>query len=274
MTRVEVDDTPRKLRNRFSTDLPYYQPYELIRSSMLRLLSESGYALSEKLFVLLWLSDKLRPVLHAGCTSSGAQLRSAFAALSDAAVLDALSTNFRTLNLGGPLPLMVLHAALRPAAVESPFHLSRFDSLVREAWNVCGLPSAPWGERNEAELLSVWNRYTEVVGQMPAPIRERVETCVTRYAMNHVLTTPYMLSENLFVHTYDLVVRVACLRFLLKTRLSEFAGSSSELDRAIVSVTFAFARAIEHGDLPSRLQETLGRQGLDRLAHAACFLSV
>jgi hypothetical protein len=92
--------------------------------------------------------------------------------------------------------------------------------------------------------------------------------------MNHVLTTPYMLSESFFVHVYDLVVRVACLRFLLSTKLSAFAGSAAELDRAIVEVTFAFARAVEHGDLPSRLQETLARQGLGSIAHATCFLSI
>jgi hypothetical protein len=71
-----------------------------------------------------------------------------------------------------------------------------------------------------------------------------------------------------------LVVRVACLRFLLNARLAAFTGSASELDRAIVGVTFAFARAVEHGDLPSRLQETLARQGLDSIAHAVCFLGV
>jgi hypothetical protein len=92
--------------------------------------------------------------------------------------------------------------------------------------------------------------------------------------MNHVLTTPYMLSDSLFEYTYDLVVRVACLRFLLVTTLGDFDGAETEHDALIVGVVFAFARGAEHSDLPRRLQTMLARQGLDGLAHAACFLAV
>jgi len=270
MGSASLEEVPRKLRNRFDTHKPYFRPFKVVRAAVLQLLSEPGYGLSDKLFVLLWMSDKLRHVLHSGCSKvPDAELQSIFAALGEAPVLGALTSSFRALTLDGALPLLVLHAALRPSGEETGQN-ARFDAILREVWGVYGLAASP----SEAELLVVWNGYVERRGAIASTMKERVETCLTRYALNHVLTTPYMLSENLFEYSYDLVVRLASLRFLLYTRLAGFPGSPAEVDQCIVEVAFTFARALEHGDLPRRLQSTLALQGLAGLAHAACFLAV
>lgn len=272
MTTAPLADAPRKLRNRFDTQKPYFRPFKLVRSALLKLLVEPAYGLSDKLFVLLWMSDKLRPVLHSGCSKvPEAELQTIFGALGEAPVLGALTSSFRSLALDGALPLLVLHAALQPAkGAAGGSQTARFDAILREVWGAFGLASNP----SEAELLVVWKSYTARRASIAGAARERIDTCLTRYAMNHVLTTPYMLSENLFEYAYDLVVRLASLRFLLHTRLAGFGGSPAELDQSIVEVTFNFARAVEHGDLPRRLQSTLALQGLAGLAHAACFLAV
>lgn len=272
MTTATLADAPRKLRNRFNTQKPYFRPFRLVRAALLKLLAEPGYGLSDKLFVLLWMSDKLRPVLHSGCSKvPDAELQAIFGALGEAAVLGALTSSFRSLALDGALPLLVLHSALQPASsAAGGTQTARFDAILREVWGAFGLASNP----SESELLVVWKSYTARKATVPSAVRERIETCLTRYATNHVLTTPYMLAENLFEYAYDLVVRLASLRFLLHTRLANFAGSPAELDASIVEVTFTFARAVEHGDLPRRLQNTLALQGLAGLAHSACFLAV
>jgi lysine-N-methylase len=276
LTALELEETPRKLRNRFDTQRPYFRPFKLVRSAWLTLLAEPGYGLSEKLFVLLWVSDKLRPVLYSGCSSvPDAQLNGIFDALGEAQVLGSLASSFRSLELDGPLPLLVLHAALQPMPGQGHgTQTDRFDAIVREVWTTLGLPTGAGEAQSEGELNTVWRRYATRRAQVPAETRARVEACLVRYAINHVLTTPYMLAESLFEYAYDLIVRIASLRFLLYTRLAGPARSPAELERAIVEVVFAFARTVEHGDLPRRLQQTLARQGLDGLAHAACFLSV
>jgi lysine-N-methylase len=271
MTTATLEEVPRKLRNRFNTQKPYFRPFKLVRAAVLKLLGEPGYALSDKLFVLLWMSDKLRQVLHSGCAKvPEAELTSIFGALAEAPVLGALTSSFRSLALDGALPLLVLHAALQPASGAGGGQNARFDAILREVWGAFGLASKP----SEADLLGVWNEYTARRGSIPGAVRERLDTCLTRYAKNHLLTTPYMLYENLFDYAYDLVVRLASLRFLLHTRLAGFSGSAAELDEIVVETTFTFARAVEHGDLPRRLQSTLTLQGLAGLAHAACFLAV
>jgi lysine-N-methylase len=275
IVKESLEEAPRKLRNRFDTQRPYFRPFKLVRAAMLQLLGEPGYALSDKLFVLLWMSDKLRPVLYSGCARvPEAELKAIFGALSEAPVLGALTSSFRALSLDGALPLLVLHSALRPAEAARGNQTDRFDAILRDVWSRFGLSSQATGEQGEAELLAVWAHYASLRGSVSGAVRERVEACLTRYAKNHVLTTPYMLSENLFEYVYDLVVRLASLRFMLHTRLAAFVASAEELDRSIVEVTFAFARAVEHADLPRRLQATLATQGLDGLAHATCFLAV
>ena len=223
------------------------------------------------------MSDKLRLVLHSGCAKvPDAELQAILGALAEAPVLGALTSSFRSLSLDGALPLLVLHAALQPASeAHAGAQTDRFDAILRQVWGTLGLVTPPaGGGQSEAELLSVWARYTSLRDSIVGSARARIDTCLTRYVKNHVLTTPYMLSENLFEYAYDLVVRLASLRFLLHTRLAGFAGSPAELDQGIVEVTFAFARAVEHAGLPRRLQATLAVQGLDGLAHATCFLAV
>lgn len=273
---LELEELPRKLRNRFDTRRPYFRPFKLVRSALLKLLAEPGYGLSEKLFVLLWVSDKLRPVLYSGCSAvPEAQLSGIFNALGEAQVLGSLASSFRSLELDGPLPLLVLHAALQPSAgPEHGAQTQRFDAILREVWSVLGLSAGAGDSQSEAKLNAVWQRYAALRATVAPNARARVEACLVRYATNHVLTTPYMLAESLFEYAYDLVVRIASLRFLLYTRLGGKTPAPAELDRAIVEVIFTFARTVEHGDLPRRLQETLARQGLDGLAHAAVFLSV
>jgi lysine-N-methylase len=273
---VDFEEAPRKLRNRFDTRRAYFRHFRLVRAATLRLLADPAYTLSDKLFVSLWMGDQLKPLLHQGCNDvPEAELQALFSALAKPQVLSALTSSFRALDIDGALPIMILHAALRPSAhVQPGAQQAHFDAILREVWGAYGLANLPGAAPSEAELSAVWARYRALLAEVPSAAGVRVEACLTRYALNHVLTTPYMLSENLFEYAYDLVVRVASLRFLSYTRLARFAGSAKELDESIVEVAFSFGRAVEHAELPRRLQGMLAAQGLSGLAHAVCFLAI
>ena len=146
--------------------------------------------------------------------------------------------------------------------------------MWREVQARYGSAVAPGGVASDAELQEIWRRYRELRARVPEPAAGRLELCLTRFGVNHVLTTPHMLAVDLFEYAYDLVVRLACLGFLLNTRLADFAGSDAELDRQIVEATYCFVRTVEHADLPSALKKLLHQQRIDGLAHAVCFLSL
>jgi lysine-N-methylase len=276
LAQLTLEEAPRILRNRFRTDEPYFKPFKQVRAALVQLLSEPGHTLPEKLFVMLWMADKLKAVLHEGAAPvPPVELEKALAALSEASVLGQLSARYRSLDLDGTLPISVIVAALKPPPQpRRGAQTEGFDALWREVQARYGKGAAPGASASEAELREIWALYREARAAVPSAVDQRVELCLTRFGVNHALTTPHMLSANLFDYAYDLVVRLACLRFLLTTRLSGFTGSASELDQRIVEVTYSYVRTVEHADLPSELRKLLLAQGLDGLAHAVCFLAL
>jgi lysine-N-methylase len=276
LSPLTIDAAPRVLRNRFTTDTPYFRPFKQVRAAFVQLLSVPSHTLAEKLFAMLWLSDKLKGVLYEGCAPiPPLELEKALAAPAEPQVLEQLARNYRSLSLDGVLPISVVVAVLRP-----PPHARRgaqteaFDALWAALERRYGRAVAPGGSASEAELRGVWLSYRELASRVPGATAERLELLLTRFAINHVLTTPHMLAANLFEYAYDLVVRLACLCFLLHTRSSDVASSAAELDRQIIETIYGFVRTIEHAELPSELRKMLHEQGIDGLAHAVCFLAL
>lgn len=237
LTPLPEHDAPRKLRNQFRTDQPYYQPFALARGAFSELLARPPYVLSEKLFALLWISDKLSPVVHAGAQSMPtAEVGKALTATLAPAALDTLIGSYRNLGLDGSLAISVLSGVL--------------------------------------DRAMSWPDYCELRERVAPEVRERVDACLTRYAQNHVYTTPYMLYPSLFAYTRDLTWRVAMLRYLLHQDLSGFAGDAAAVDRRIVDVTYKFGRRVEHSELFAQLGQLMANEKLDTFAHTVCFLPV
>lgn len=276
LAHLKLDAAPRISRNRFTTDKPYFKPFKQVRAAFVQLLSAPTQTLAEKLFALLWLSDKLKGVLYEGCAPvPPMQLEKTLAALSEPEVLSQLSRSYRALELDATLPISVVIAVLRPPAeTRRGAQTEAFDAMWRTVQARYGDAVAPGGVASDAELREVWRRYRDLSARAPIEVSRRLELLLTRYAVNHALTTPHMLASNLFEYAYDLVVRVSCLCFLLHTRLCDFVGSDAELDRQIIESTYGFVRTIEHGDVPRELKKMLHEQGLDGLAHAVCFLAL
>ncbi|HEY8946874.1 MAG TPA: flagellin lysine-N-methylase [Polyangiaceae bacterium] len=230
----EPDQHPRKLRNSFETSAPYYRPFRQVREGLLKVLDAPGQDVRTRLFALLWVSDKLRPVLHDKC---GPVLL--------AEVEGALQTASRAgmqAQLG---------ATLRELAIDKGLLHSITSHVLERSESVNGLARA---------------------AEIPAWVRERLESYLARYAKNCVLTTPYMLFPSLFAYVSDLVLKVALLRAELERRLAGFTGSEEDLARTVVAVVFRFVRRLEHTDVVGRVSEQLAAQGLNSFAHTVCLL--
>ncbi len=272
---LELDAAPRRFRNRFATEQAYFKPFKLVRAALIRLLAEPDYSLAEKLLVMLWMADKLRSVLHAGCSQVPvADLKAVLAALAEPEVLRGLTASFRKLDLDTSLPIAVIARALQPAGkLRHGAQTERFDAILRELWTTYGRAEAT-SEATDEELTKVQAQYALLRASVPDAVRARVDVCLLRYAANHLLTTPYMLSASLFAYAYELVLRLSSLRFLIQTRLSGFDGSPAALDKQIVEVTYAFVRSLEHTGAFGELLQLLDAQGLSGLPHALCFLAI
>lgn len=237
-------DTPRKLRNQFRTEQPYYQPFSMVRGSFNRLLEQPEQALSEKLFAVLWISEKLSEVMHArASTVPSAELGRALGAMLAPEALSGLVGSYRALELDGSLAVAVISSVL--------------------------------SEKTTAgDGAAAFRDYSELRARVAPAIRQRVDDCLTRYARNHLYTTPYMLYGSLFAYARDLTWRVATLRYLLHKRLTGFEGDADAIDRHIVEVVYRFGRRVEHSELFAQLAQLLRDQRLDSFAHTLSFLPV
>jgi lysine-N-methylase len=97
----------------------------------------------------------------------------------------------------------------------------------------------------------------------------------TNYAVNYWLKDLYTESPNLLVHTQNLVVRLALLRFLLLGHPALLAVRAASLDQrrqvleeTAIEVFSTFARWIEQDQAYLRsCEDALARAGLQTLAH-------
>jgi lysine-N-methylase len=241
LVRLDDQEPPRKLRNRLDTDQPYYRPFLRVRAALTELLSAPDGTLSEKLFVLLWIGDKLSDVLHARASAVPLDdLSRALSAMLEPPVVRKLCESYRGLALDGSLALSVITSVL--------------------------------GEAQGGDAAAAWSDYAGLREGVPESTRARIDTCLTRYAINHLHTTPYMLEESLLAHVRDLIWRLAALRYLLTRKLSGFEGSADEVDRRLVEVVYRFGRRIEHSALFEQLAQLLERQCFSTFAHTVCFL--
>lgn len=273
---TESGTAPRVLRNQFRTEDPYFKPFYVVREGLLTLLSLPGYLLQDRLFMALFAAGKLDSVLHPGCAPLELRdLQRALAAFATEPVVRAILGNYRALSVDGALALQVITGGLRPATSTQPAdgaRRDRFEALLREVWASYALPSnhAPRDE----QLQLTWQRYVKFRKAVPALIMLRVDACLSRYAVNHLMTTPYMLSSSLFAYLSDLAIRIAILRFLLLTQLAGFVGSDETADALIVRTVSSSVRRLEHTDVLSHLRRELEAQQLNDLAHIVSFLSV
>ncbi len=238
LQELEFAEPPRKLRNQFATEKPYYKPYLRLRSQFSALLARQDYTLSEKLFALLWSCGKLADIVHVRASQLPiGDFEYALMGLLNDVALANLANNYRSLTLDGSLALSVMSSLLGSAD-------------------------------------STWEEHVRQRDNMPAHISGCAETCVTRYCQNYLMTTPYMLHENLFAYARSLLRSATALRILIQRRLAGFDGSAAELDARLVEVVYRFSRRLEHSDLFNQLDKVLEQQGLSSLAHTVGFLAI
>jgi len=240
---IQLDGRPRKLRNRFTTEAPYFKPYLLVRKLLLELLRRADYTLSEKLFALLWCCSKVGKVVQVRALElPPLQVETTLAGMLGDAVLADIIDNYRALKLDGALAFSVVSAVV--------------------------------SDNDAAHNGMTWSEHLNLRERSAGPALERGEALVARYCQNYLLTTPYMLFENLFAYARNLIRCAAVLRVLIQRRLVGFNGDKDELDACLVEVVYRFCRRFEHSDTFHKLDQSLEQQGLNSLAHSVGFLVV
>ena len=135
----------------------------------------------------------------------------------------------------------------------------------------------------------LWTAYRERREYWTAAYGRGLDRWLGNYCKNYWLRDWYVLSPNLLVHTQNLLVRLAILRFLLFSdpRLRDTSTPAAEgatggvdartrlatLQTTVVDVIHKVVRAIEHDpSFLKRVQDALDAEGLQSFAHLVFLL--
>jgi hypothetical protein len=263
-------------------DDPYLKYFDLIRNTMLKLLSATRYPLASRLFFTVYLAHKTAPFFGRGTQPfEDRRLAEELGNLERAAVLDELHRQFNGMTIPASWALKIIRVIV---LARLQVHIPAFHQLVVDGLSSYALPaSAPAAQADTISVPheEVWKQYRRRRRYWTTTLGWRLDQMFGNYCQNYWLRDWYVMSPNLLVHTQKLLVRLAILRFLLfshpRLRIQQNVASPdqtdmevlrSALETASVEVSHKVLRALEHDpSFLDNVQQALQAEGADSYAH-------
>jgi lysine-N-methylase len=254
---------------------PYDAALDAVRSGVLRLLADATYPLTSRLAFVGCLADQITPFYYRGVVElDEARLARAVAELDHPEVRRQIHQHFESIvvpqGLAASLVLRVLGSRMQPGT----------RSLGGLIADILARPDAPDASGSDALDPQAAERalatYEQSKLRWLVAHGSRIDRYFGNYAMNYFLQEWYTSSQSLAVHTRNLFLRLAALRFLLLAHPrvtscppgASYDDMEAILDRAAVEVFYKFGRGVEHNaDFLRRMDADLAEKA-GSLAHA------
>jgi hypothetical protein len=253
---------------------PWERYCDDIRAAMLTLLARTGHPLATRLFCQATFAERTRPFYYRGVeVFDEAALAAELALIEDPAELAQLARGFEAMTLPGAVSLRAVAEVLNNRARFST--VGPFRELIQRIFADFGAATSEGPEATEAAVIAAWaERRSAWEGRHGAVL----DQAFTRYAELYWLRDLYCEAPDLLVHTQNLCLRLAVLRFLLFFHPALAADTDApdggtRLADTLVEVVALFAAAVE--DDPAFLREceaALARAGVHTLGHTVLLL--
>jgi lysine-N-methylase len=256
---------------------PYVEHFDGIRARILDLLSSSRYPLATRLFCVAYLAKRITPFFSQNATEfDRVRLGEELGRFDELAFCDELHRQFTAIEIPGEQAFKVIEVIV---TARLQVHIPYFRQLVTDALSSYG--GGP-GHIDPArvELWSAYQRRREYWTTAHAAALDR---WFVNYCKNYWLRDWYVQSPDLVVHTQNLLIRLAILRFLLFSdpRLQAMVDPASRdtsrtlgtLEATAIDVIHKVVRALEHD--PSflrRVQDALEAEDFRSFAHLVLLL--
>ena len=281
-----VDMDPRSLPEGRNPPVQKIDPKNLyagyvddIRTTMYELLSLPEYPLSARLFFAAYFASRTVGFFFKGCESVDEQrLGNEIRRVKASDVLAELYEQYLKLAPSETLVAAVIVRILAQKASGACY--SSFRTLVGDVFNIYARPSVEGPENLTFHLPTdkLISDYYQRKEEMTARFGQRIERYFENYAKNYWMKEWYGDSINLLVHTENLLVRIAVLRFMLFSLVQIPPGTDADeavalLDKSAVQIFTRFSRNIEHDrKFLDNLTRALDEEKMQTLAHSICFL--
>lgn len=236
---------------------PYALAFECVREALLAILGIERRELWARLALIAWLGRNTASFVHEKATDIDPlkltlEIERVAMAPLQAAFLRELSATERSLAPPMSLVLQLLRQRLGDAAAP------RLRALISGILQSLSIEAERLGASGVDGLLAAFAARRE---RLFARHGARVDTLLTRWAVNHVWQEPWVRSPDLFVHARKLIVRTAVIRFLVighPALAADEPVAEAVLDATVVDVVQRFSRAVEHdADFLTSLDQSL-----------------
>ncbi|MDB4976036.1 MAG: hypothetical protein JWN48_4377 [Myxococcaceae bacterium] len=278
---MELDEVPASAFSRPFTHArlsehpadPYTRYHDELRNLIFDLLSDSAYPLSTRLSFLAYFANRTVDFLYRGVPELAEErLLAEVERIQNGAFRAELAEQF------GKLPEDATFASnIVLALAREGMNLPEFRGVVHAVIaHYMGLEGAIDARVNLSVNAQTIMPSFEASKQSWSSLAPRLDSYLTNYAKNYWAREWYFNSPNLLMHTVQLLLRIATLRFLLfgnplLTTASELSEPERELalSKALVQTVHRFSRAYEHNPtFTVALQEQLVQSKVISLAHA------
>lgn len=255
---------------------PYARYHDELRDFVLDVLSDARFPLRSRLCFVAYFANRTVDFLHQGVTSLDEQrLLQELERILNPAFRAELHEHFKSLptDLGFPSEMVLQLVKLRGTDRD-------FRELLERVLTVYTRDLSVEGER----VIDLTFHVDKILASYEAqqktwePYLPRLDAYLTNYAKNYWAREWYVGSTNLLLHSVQLLIRIATMRFLIfgHPLLLAAVGQpeverESALAKVVVQVVQRFSRVFEHDPMFIRsLQERLAQAKVVSLAHATC----
>lgn len=234
---------------RQQSHLPYEMPMERVREVLVALIPSSGAGLESGLMRAAWLAARLAPHYHSGCQEPGAELERALESHDQPDLVAALQR--RLAETGGddqePTAILMIQAVFGLRLNRFPEELlSQSVAAVYMDLKRLGVPPGEAG----FEPYALANVYRERRARVRAGLGLFLDDMLARWFRNTLQREWFTTMPDPFVYFQMLLIRQACLRFMLHIDPEMLAAARvGDTDRAgalAVRWSYRFARSVDH----------------------------
>ncbi len=270
---------------------PLTQYFDLIRGTVLQLLSIAGYPLNSRLFFTSFFANRTVPFFSRQAKNfSEPLLAEEIKLLTNPQLLDALHNQFASLAVSADLPIDLPMSFILAILIGRTDKNGSLNHLLLRIWDNYGRKNPSGSQKStgrQEEFQKIAAAYKAIRAATPRAVTEQMDSYLDRYSQYFWFSHIYSEAPNLLIHTRRLFIRLALLRFLLYSHpemnaFRHLAGNvelstqqKDALGAMAVEAIYLLTRAIEHNsDLLTTIEQTLDRNKMQDIEHVCLLLLI
>ncbi|MBF0108928.1 MAG: flagellin lysine-N-methylase [Magnetococcales bacterium] len=257
---------------------PYVAQFDRVRAELFLLCRLKEYPIATRLFLLGYFANRVEPFFHAKMTANTALLDQEIRRINRPEIQQEVHRRFEEIPRLEKKCLELLRHLLD--AGFSQAGTVAFRSLLVQSLKGLGGKVEPQGIA--AGIDEVLHRYHAAKAFWHQGFSRELDQYQTHFALNHIMSQPYLKEKSLLAYVRELLLFLAVLRFILFGLLAQTRETwprdnkeqKNLLETEVVHTVQQFAKSIGHNpNLLGRMRVAVEDQGVTTLPHLVALIT-